>query len=92
MLCLGYYPEGYGQAPRERFDKKYIVFKDEYQRLSEQQLKEMFEKLESRFNPQNKYGAQNLAQHHYAVKTGSDFSKEMARSIGEALKVWNGKY
>ena len=91
MLCLGYYPEGFEQAPRDRFDKKYVVFKDEYKRLSDEQIRDMFKNTESRFNPQNKYNAKNYAQMHYAFKTGADFSKEMARSIGEALKVWGGK-
>lgn len=90
MLCLGYYPEGFEQAPRERFDKKHVVFKDEYKRLSDEEIKDMFKNLEGMFNPQNKYNAKNYAQNHYAFKTGADFSKEMARSIREILKIWNG--
>jgi len=39
----------------------------------------------------NKFSADNYAQMHYALKTGSDFSLEMARSIKEVLKTWNGK-
>lgn len=90
MLCFGYYPEGHPQ-PRDRFDKKYVVFKDQYEKLSDEQVQDMFKHWESRFNPQNKFGAKNFAQMHYAFKTNSDFSKEMARSIGEVLKIWNGE-
>ena len=92
MLCLGYYPEGYSQAPRERFDKKYVIFKDEYKKLSDNEIKDMYKDLDARFNPDNKYGAKNFAQMHYSFKTGADFSKEMVRSISEVLKVWNGEY
>lgn len=91
MLCLGYYPEGYANPPRERFDKKYIVFKDEYRRLTDEEIKDMYKGLQDRFNPKNKYNAQNYAQMHYAFKLGADFSKEMARSIREVLRVWNGE-
>lgn len=91
MLCFGYYPEGFNQPPRERFDKKYVVFKDEYKRLSDEEIKDMYKNLDERFTPQNKYNAKNYAQMHYAFKTGADFSKEMARSIREVLKIWSGK-
>lgn len=91
MLCLGYYPDEYEQAPRERFDKKYVIFKDEYQRLSDEQIKDMFKRMDGSYNPKNKYNAANYAQTHYAFKIGADFSKEMARSVREILKVWNGE-
>ena len=51
----------------------------------------MYKNLDAKFNPKNKYNAKNYAQMHYAFKTGADFSKEMARSIREVLKIWNGK-
>lgn len=91
MLCFGYCPEGFNQPPRERFDKKYVVFKDEYKKLTDEEIKEMYKHLGARFSPENKYNAKNYAQMHYAFKTGADFSKEMARSIREVLKVWNGE-
>ncbi|SCZ02101.1 nitroreductase family protein [Alkaliphilus peptidifermentans] len=91
MLCLGYYPEGYQQVPKKRFDKEYIVFNEEYKRLDDEDIKSMFKHLEGRFTYENKFNAKNFAQMHYSYKTNADFSKEMARSIGEALKIWNGK-
>jgi hypothetical protein len=37
---------------------------------------------------QYKNGARNLGQHTYTRKFDSDFSREMSRSVREALKVW----
>ena len=91
MLCLGYYPEHYNQKPRERFNKEYIVFKEEYKRLPEEDIKEMFKSLDKRYVEQNKFNAKNYAQMHYAFKTRAEFSIEMARSIREVLKIWDGK-
>lgn len=91
MLCLGYYPENYNQLPKERFDKKYIVFNEKYEKIPDKEIKHMFKHLESRWTPGNKYNAENYAQMHYAFKTNADFSKEMARSIREVLKIWNGE-
>lgn len=91
MLCLGYYPEGYSLPPRERFNKKYIVFNEKYQRVAEEDIKDMFKHLDNKFVDANKYNAKNYAQMHYSFKTNADFSKEMARSIREVIKIWNGK-
>ena len=91
MLCLGYYPESVKRIPKSRFDEKYIVFDEEYKRLSNDDFKDMFRRLESRISKDNSIEAKNWGQFMYAKKTGSDFSKEMARSVKEALKYWNGK-
>lgn len=91
MLCFGYYPEGYAKTRRNRFDEKYIVFNNEYKRLNEQELKDMYKVFEERFSTCNKFGAENMGQMYYAMKTGAGFSKEMLRSIKEALKVWDGR-
>ncbi len=49
------------------------------------------ERAEKEFLTQNKYAAKNYAQQFYARKTGASFSKEMTRSVKEALKAWTGK-
>lgn len=90
MLCLGYYPEGLKLTPKPRFDKKYIVFNEEYKSLNSDEIKDMYSSLNNRFSSENKYKAENYAQMHYAFKTGSDFSEEMARSMREIIKIWNG--
>ncbi|HEY5561207.1 MAG TPA: nitroreductase family protein [Clostridiaceae bacterium] len=91
MLCLGYYPEDYKIKPRERFKQKYVVFNEEYKMLSPEEIQDMHKELNSRHIEGNKYNAENYAQMHYAFKTGADFSVEMARSIREVLKNWNGE-
>lgn len=91
MLCLGYYPEDVSRIPKPRFDKKYIVHNEKYKRLSNDEFKDMFSHIEKRFSRDNSFDAENIGQLNYARKTGSDFSKEMARSVKVALKNWNGR-
>jgi hypothetical protein len=47
MLCLGYYQV----EPRGRFDVKFIVFHETYQRLAEKDIKTMFNAWDERFKP-----------------------------------------
>lgn len=91
MLCMGYYPADYKRVKRERFDKKYIVHTDQYSDLYKENFTESFKEMEKRFNQENKHEAKNMGQLHYAVKTGADFSKEMCRSVREALKNWSSE-
>lgn len=90
MLCFGYYPEDEKRVIRGRYDRKYIVFEDGYKKLNNDELKDMYSEYEKRFVQNNKFQADNMGQFHYAMKTGADFSKEMARSVREALKNWAG--
>lgn len=90
MLCLGYYPEGHNRVVTPRFDRKYIVFDEKYQRLSEADFKDMFKDREQRVTKQNVFKAQNFGQLMYARKTGSAFSKEMTRSVRLMLENWRG--
>jgi len=91
MLCLGYYPEEVSRKPRPRFDRKYIVFNEEYVNLKGEELEEMFSDRAKGFPKDNSLNADNLGQFVYARKTGADFSKEMTRSVREALKNWDGR-
>lgn len=91
MLCLGYYPENYNIKSRDRFQQKYVVHNEEYKVLSTEEIQDMYKTLNTRHIDGNKFNAENYAQMHYAFKTGANFSIEMARSIKEVLKIWNGK-
>ncbi|NMD41962.1 MAG: nitroreductase [Firmicutes bacterium] len=92
MLCMGYYPGKNTKKYRSRFRKEYVVFKDSYRRLNEGEIEDMFGSLEGNFRAADSSDrAQNYAQRHYAKKTGAPFSQEMTRSVGEALKIWNGQ-
>lgn len=90
MLTMGYYPEEQQRRITPRFDRKYIVFNDKYERLSHEDFQNMFEDREKKLSPENKAEAKNFGQFMYARKTGSDFSKEMTRSVREMLKNWRG--
>jgi nitroreductase len=91
MLCMGYYSEEQNRIITPRFDKEYIIFKDEYKCLSDDDFKDMFIEREKRIATDNKAGAENFGQFMYARKTGADFSAEMTRSVKEMLKNWTGE-
>jgi nitroreductase len=91
MLCMGYYPEEQKRIISPRFDREYIIYEDEYKRLSDEDFKDMFIEREKRMAPDNKAGAENFGQFMYARKTGADFSVEMTRSVREMLKNWRGE-
>ncbi len=88
LLTLGYADNGLAQKKRERFEPKYIVGQDRYQVLEDCEIMEMFKDREGLFKENNPYKAENYAQMFYGRKCGSDFMKEMNRSIGEMLKNW----
>ncbi len=88
MLTLGYYPQNMPRTPKERFSKPYVVYNENYKRLSNEELSDMFVKSNNKLNPMNPYHANNFGQLMYGRKTGADFSKEMRRSVKEALKNW----
>lgn len=90
MLCLGYYPDNYQRKFRDRFAGEFIVHHETYQQLDDEHLTRMFAALQQDFSAGNKFGAENMGQFIYARKTGSDFAREMTRSIRAALENWQG--
>lgn len=88
MLCLGYYPEDYPRNIASRFDEKFVVFKEEYKDLTEDEVREMYSELEAKFPKANVYGAENFGQMLYSRKFGSDFMEEMNNGLSEAVKEW----
>ncbi|MGL6186642.1 MAG: nitroreductase family protein [Clostridium chrysemydis] len=86
MLCIGKY-ENNKRIIKPRFKKEYIVFNEEYKRLDDKELKDMFK--DKNISENNIYGAKNFGQFNYARKTGADFSKEMGRSVRSMIKEWN---
>ncbi|MCK9524771.1 MAG: nitroreductase family protein [Limnochordia bacterium] len=91
MLTLGYYPDDYVPKFRDRFAEEYIVHSEKYRHLSDEDLTAMFSGLEEGFSPHNKFGAKNMGQFTYARKTGSEFAREMSRSIRAVLQNWQGR-
>lgn len=89
LLTLGYPEDGYTAVQRDRFDPKFIVSHDRYQRLEDDAILEMFAPQVHAYRADNPYGAANWGQMFYARKVGSAFMQEMNRSIKEMLKHWN---
>ncbi|WP_373897334.1 nitroreductase family protein [Haloimpatiens sp. FM7315] len=89
MLTFGYYKEDEKKIIKSRFDKKYIVFEEEYKNLNHEDFKEMYKEKEKYVVKGNKFNAENFGQLIYGRKSGSDFMKEMNRSVEVALKFWD---
>jgi len=90
MLVFGYPTQQ--QKDRKmtsRFDEKFIVFENKYQRLDRDDFEEMFAEREKSL-PQGKAmrGITNFGQNFYNRKFASDFSMEMSRSVREMVKAW----
>lgn len=90
MLCFGYYPDDTNRIPRPRFKRDYVVFNEEYRKLDESEIKEMYSGWDKKFSPNNLYNAKNMGQFHYSFKTKAEFAVEMKRSVKAAMKFWNG--
>ena len=95
LVCYGY-PKGAavdsGEGLSPRFDEKAMVFTDRYRRLTDEDLLEMVAPLEKKYHRGGNFhgNAENIGQDIFGRKYMSDFSREMERSIREALKSWNG--
>jgi nitroreductase len=90
MLVFGYPTQQ--QKDREytrRFDEKFILFENQYHRLSKEEFKEMFAEQQSRLpTGKSMQGITTVGQATYLRKFSADFSMEMRRSVREILKRW----
>lgn len=77
-------------AWQPRFDRKFILFKDRYQRLKTEDVEEMEKPLREVYYPSGKFpaGSENMAQHYYNRKYSAGFSIEMRRSVSKMLENW----
>jgi len=91
MLVFGHYPEGYKPKIQSRFDSKFVVFKEKYHSFNSEELHEMYQERELKFQPNNPFEAKNAAQVIYAQKVGSAFGLEMKRSVEVAFNRWTQK-
>jgi FMN reductase (NADPH) len=83
MLCLGYGTEQQkDRQAADRFDKKFVIFENKYNKLDEKDLEEMFKDKKC----PKEY--KNFGQFMYHRKFGAAFSKEMTRSAREMMKIW----
>jgi len=81
LVVFGY-PTGQQRRRRKpkRFDPQFIVFKDRYRRLSEQELRQMFAERGENFD--------TFVPSFCARKYSSDFALEMARSVNGYLAAF----
>lgn len=90
MLVFGYPTQQ--QKDRKmttRFDEKFIVFENEYQRFEGEDFEKMFAEREKDL-PQGKVmrGITNYGQFMFLKKFNSEFSREMSRSVREMVRAW----
>jgi nitroreductase len=90
MLVFGYpTPEQLHRPYTKRFDEKFVLFENQYRRLDQRELREMFAENDERFsNAPSKEGIANFGQAMYFRKFDSAFSVEMSRSVRSILKAW----
>ncbi len=92
LLCLGYpTKEQKERALAHRFQKKFVMFENQYKRLDAARFEEMFRNFSEGFHLiRSEEGATNLGQFYYDNFFNAPFSKEMVRSVREILKEWRG--
>jgi nitroreductase len=91
LLCFGYPTRQ--QKEREqttRFQQKFIVFENQYRRLTREEFAEMLHETHERtFHGREEVaGAHNMGQLIYTRKFDADFSRDMNRSVRAILKTW----
>ncbi|MDR0283397.1 MAG: nitroreductase family protein [Propionibacteriaceae bacterium] len=84
VLILGY-PTAQQLARHKptRFARRYVVQKDRYHRLSDDELRDMFVERDGEFD--------RYVRAFCGRKYESDFAVEMSRSVGEYLKAYGGE-
>jgi len=93
LLCLGRPADKPLKKRSARFERKYIVHQNQYQRFTPRELDDMClpfgtTSFEAREYPN---GAQNVVQFNYIRKFTAEFSREMTRSVRVMLKDWCGE-
>jgi nitroreductase len=91
LVCFGYPTRDQVERPlTQRYEERFIVFEDRYRRLREAEFLEMFHgREEVAFRGRETVsGARNYGQLMYLRKYGTDFAREMNRSVRAMLKTW----
>jgi FMN reductase (NADPH)/FMN reductase [NAD(P)H] len=89
MVCFGKPPfERSNNRKTSRFAQEFIVFKNQYRRLQQDDFERMFQPVIDRFSGTFLPEAENWGQQNYFRKFIADFSVEMSRSVREILKNW----
>lgn len=91
LLCFGYPTlKQLEHTQSTRFQEKYILFENQYRRLTGEEFDDMFRKThEQVFRGREELaGVRNFGQLVYTRKFNADFSKEMNRSVRAIMRVW----
>jgi nitroreductase len=91
LLCFGYPTRQQMEHEQTtRFQEKFILFENQYRRLSGEEFDEMYgETHEQIFHGRDEVsGVRNVGQLIYTRKFNADFSREMNRSVRAILKAW----
>jgi len=86
LLCYGYPKGDKNKIPlTTRFPQRYILFTNQYSRLSKDNFKDMLKNDKRRIVVKE---AENMGQQLYLGKLSADYSVEMRRSVKAALNEW----
>jgi FMN reductase (NADPH)/FMN reductase [NAD(P)H] len=77
----------------KRFDGKFIVHQNRYERVADADFGEMMKSISERQFPALSLdeGAKEFARNMYTRKFVSEFSVEMSRSVKKWIDIWAGK-
>ena len=93
LLCFGYPAKEQQELERTpRFDRRFIVFENRYQRLSDDDFAEMYGERQARWLSRGTRsgGIENFGQLMYFRKFAAAYSREMNRSVRAMLQAWLG--
>jgi nitroreductase len=91
MVCFGYpTKQQQKRVLTQRFDKKFVVFKDRYSHFGKEVFENMYrERHAQMFGEREEVkSALNVGQMMYQRKFDSDFAHEMNRSVKIILQAW----
>jgi len=91
LVCFGYpTKQQQKRTLTQRFDEKYVIFEDRYNRFGMEAFEEMYRERHSHVFGEKKElkGALNVGQVMYQQKFDSDFAREMSRSVQAMLQAW----
>jgi len=88
MLTLGYSKDE-PTEPRPRFPETTIVFDEKYRHLQPSEFESMFKRFTDKIDFEKHPDADNFGELLYFKKFGSEFSREMARSVDLMLENWD---
>jgi FMN reductase (NADPH)/FMN reductase [NAD(P)H] len=91
MVCFGYpTKEQKERKQTERFGEEFILFKDQYRRLGEDEFKEMYAGMHERMmaGSADKRDQPNVGVKMYTRKFSAEYAVEMRRSVRAILEAW----